>query len=125
MTRRAYLYFALTFILGVIVGGAGILLYGWYSGRWHHGPPRPEMVVQYLRKELNLSPSQTDQVRQIFKETGKKFQAIYVKSEPQFTAVRDESRNDIRKILNPQQLAKFNAMVQKWDERMKKHRPPH
>lgn len=124
MSRRAYLYFALTFILGVVVGGAGVLLYGWYSGRWHHGPPRPEQLVQYLRKELSLTPTQTDQVRQIVQDTGKKFMAVSKQMEPQFTAVRDESRNEIRKILDPGQLAKFNELVAKWDARAKHHTPP-
>jgi hypothetical protein len=123
MTRRAYLYFALTFILGVIVGGTGILLYGWYSGRWHHSPPRPEQVVQYLRKQLDLNPQQTDEIRQIMKQTGEKFGALHQQMEPQFEAIRDASRDQIRKILQPDQLSKFNAMVERWDSRMKSHRP--
>jgi Spy/CpxP family protein refolding chaperone len=123
MSRRAYLYFALTFVLGVIVGGVGILLFGWYSGRWHHRPPRTEQIVEYLHRELNLDPAQTQQVRKIVEETGKKFAAIHKQMDTQFDAVRDESREETRKILGPDQLAKFNALVQKWDARMKHHRP--
>jgi Spy/CpxP family protein refolding chaperone len=123
MSRRAYLYFALTFILGVVLGGVGVLMYGWYTGQWHHGPPRPERVVEFLTKELDLSPDQVQQVRQIVQQTGKKFDAIRIQAEPQFTAVRDQSRDQIRKILRPDQLTKFNALVQKWDQRMSKRRP--
>ena len=118
MTRRAYLYFLLTFILGAIVGWAGTYTFGWYSGRWHHRYSR-QHVVEYLHKQLSLSDAQTDQLKQIMNDMAKKDAALREQLEPQFQAIREESRNRVRQILNSQQLTKFNAMVERWDARSK------
>jgi hypothetical protein len=34
MTRRAYLYFIITFLLGIVVGGASVLFYGRQRCTW-------------------------------------------------------------------------------------------
>jgi Spy/CpxP family protein refolding chaperone len=121
MTRRAYLYFVLTFILGVVVGWAGTFMYGWYSGNWHRRPSR-QRIVHYLEHELNLTPSQTQQLQQIIDDMAKKDRQLHEQLEPQFRAIREEARNRTRQILNPQQLEKFNEMVKRWDERAGRHR---
>ncbi len=121
MTRRVYLYFALTFILGIIIGGSGVYYYAWSTG-WRRGFNR-ERVVNHFKTELGLSDSQVQQLRQILEETREKFGEIQKQMDPQFQAVREDSRNRIRKILNPQQVTKFDEMVKKWDERHRQPRP--
>jgi Tfp pilus assembly protein PilN len=121
MSRRAYFYFILVFVLGVVVGSAATVFYGWYSGRWHHRFDE-KRVVHFLRRELKLSDTQTQQVDQIIQQTEAKFRDLQQQAEPQFDAVRNESRDRIRKILNPQQLAKFNELVERFDARRKRHR---
>ncbi len=120
MTRRAYLYFVLTFILGLIVGSALTLIYGWHSGRWHRRPPNRQWIVAHLKRDLNLDGSQTAQVNQIVKDDMTKIRGLQKQLEPQFAAIRKQGRDRIRQILNPTQLAKFNAMVASWHARMKK-----
>jgi hypothetical protein len=124
MSRRAYLYFILTFVLGLIVGGAATIFFGWRSGmiRPHH--PDEKHIVRFLERDLNLSDSQTQQVEQIVHETGGKFRQLQQQNEPQFDAIRAESRDRIRKILNPDQLAKFNQLIERMDERRREHRRP-
>jgi hypothetical protein len=39
---------------------------------------------------------------------------------PQFQAIREEARTETRKILNSQQLEKFNEMVKRWDANRKR-----
>ena len=123
MTRRAYLYFLLTFLLGAVVGCVGVYTYGWYTGQWR-GKSSRHNVVEYLQRKLNLSDAQTQQLKQIVDEMKTKEQEVQQQVEPQFQAVREDARSRTRAILNPQQLQKFNEMVKRWDEWRKKH-PSH
>jgi Spy/CpxP family protein refolding chaperone len=122
MTRRAYLYFIVTFLLGVIVGGAGVLFYGWYGGRWHHGFDK-QRIVRRMSRDLNLSDSQVQQLNQIMDDSMKKFMELRKQMDPQFDAAREASNDRIRQILTPEQLTKFNEMLRRVDERMKRGRP--
>jgi len=122
MTRRAYLYFIVTFLLGVIVGGAGVLFYGWYGGHWHRGFEK-RRVVQRLTRELNLSDAQVKQLDQIMDDSMKRFEDLRKQFEPQFDAAREESNNRIRQILTPEQLTKFNDMLRRFEERGRRRRP--
>jgi Spy/CpxP family protein refolding chaperone len=122
MTRRAYLYFIITFLLGIVVGGAGVLFYGWYGGHWHRGFEK-QRIVQRLTRELNLTDAQVKQLDQIVDDSMKRFAELRKQFEPQFDAAREESNNRIRQILTPEQLTKFNEMVRRFEERGKRRRP--
>ncbi|HUZ46714.1 MAG TPA: hypothetical protein VMW54_08755 [Terriglobia bacterium] len=124
MSRRAYVYFLLTFLLGIIVGGVGAYSYGWYSGQWHR-KPHHHNIVEYLQRKLDLSSSQAAQLKEIVSEMQTKEREVQKQVQPQFQAVRNEARDRTRAILNPQQVEKFDEMVKHWDEWRKKHpRPP-
>lgn len=122
MTRRVYLYFMLTFLLGIVVGGVGLYMYGWYTGQWHRKLNRHH-VIEVLQRKLSLSAAQTAQLTQIVDEMQSKQDAVRQQVEPQFQAIREEARSRTRAILNPQQVQKFDEMVKRWDEWRKKH--PH
>jgi hypothetical protein len=124
MKRRAYVYFVLIFALGIIVGAAGMYSYGWYTGHWHPRFSR-HRVVDYLQKELSLSQSQTQQLQQIINNMERKESELRDQVEPQFQAIREETRAETRKILNAQQLDKFNAMVKRWDANRRRNAHPH
>jgi len=119
MTRRVYLYFALTFLLGIIVGIASLYTYGWYSGRWHRGFNK-ERIVRHLTRLLDLNDRQVQQLSQIIDESQKSFADLHSHVEPQFAALRERGRNQVRQILTPEQLAKYNEFVQKMDERRRR-----
>jgi hypothetical protein len=121
MKRRAYVYFALVFVLGIAIGAAGMYSYAWYTGHWHRGSSR-HRVIDYLHKELALSQPQTEQLQQIFRTMDQKESVLRDRVAPQFQAIREETRNEIRKMLNPEQLEKFNEMVKRWDARREKTR---
>jgi len=126
MRQRAYVYFVLIFILGIIIGATGMYSYGWYTGRWHQRFSR-HRVVDYLQKQLSLSQSQTQRLQQIISQMDQKESDLRDQVEPQFQAIREEARAATRRILNDRQLEKFNAMVKQWDARRRKgaHTPPH
>lgn len=123
MKRRAYLYFVLTFLLGVTAGGAGIFFYGWHSGHWHRDFDK-QRIVRHLTRKLSLSDPQVRQLNQILDESIKKYSELQKQVEPQFAAVREERRNRIRQILTPEQLPRFNELVRRHEERIKKQGPP-
>jgi len=122
MTRRAYLYFAVTFVLGVVVGGCGVFFYAWYSGHWHRQFER-QRVVRRLTRELRLSDTQVHQLDQILADTAKSYSELHKQVDPQFDAIRGQARDRIRQILAPEQVARFNEMVRQADERRRQHPP--
>jgi len=119
MTRRAYLYFALIFVLGVIVGGAGTYYYIWHAGLLRRTFNR-ERAVAHLKSELNLSDSQISQLRQILGDWDKKYSVLQGQVEPQFNTLHEQTRDRIRQILTPEQLQKFNEIARRNDEARKR-----
>jgi hypothetical protein len=116
MSRRAYLYFALTFLLGAIVGGTCVYYYAWSTGHWHR-PFDRQGFVSRLKGELNLSDTQVPQLEQILEGSTKKVRSAQQQADAQFNAIREETRNNIRQILSPQQTQKFDEFVRRLDER--------
>jgi len=125
MTRRVYLYFVLTIVLGAILGGVGVYYFLWYTGRMQH--PRgfnKDHAVAHLKKELNLSDAQVQQLGQIFDESSQKTRDLQKQIDPQFQAIHLETRARIRQILDPDQQKKFDEFVRSIDERRKRRGPP-
>ena len=122
MSRRAYLYFALTFLLGVIVGGTCVYYYAWSTGHWHR-PFNRRSFISRLKAELNLSDTQVPQLEQIIDGSTKKFESAQQQADSQLNAIRQETRNRIRQILSPQQTQEFDELVRRWDERRKRLAP--
>jgi Spy/CpxP family protein refolding chaperone len=115
MTRRVYLYFALTFVLGVCLGSAATYMFAWYTGHWHH-PYSRNAVLKDMQRQLQLSPPQVDKIGKILDDNFRKFQALQEQVHPQFVTLREQSQNEIRQVLNPAQLAKFNEIVREHEE---------
>ena len=123
MTRRVYIYFVLTFLLGVILGGAGAFFVTWYTGHWHVRFDR-QRIVNHMRRELNLSDNQVQQLRQILNETDAKFKELRKQTAPAFDTVRNEMHDRIRKILTSEQAAKFDEIVRRHEAERGRRRPP-
>jgi gas vesicle protein len=119
MSRRVYLYFALTFLLGVIVGGTCVYYYAWSTGHWRR-PFNRQIFVSYLKWELNLSDTQVPQLEQILDGSTQKFKSVQQQADSELNAIRQETRSKIRQILSPQQAQKFDEVVRRWDERRKR-----
>jgi len=120
MSRRAYLYFTLTFLLGVVVGGAAVYYYAWSSGHWHR-PFNRQNFVHRLKSELDLSDAQVTQLDRILDGSTAKVRTAQEQSDAQLNAIREDTRNQIRRILTPAQSPKFEELVRRWDERRKRY----
>ena len=119
-TRRVYVYFALTFLLGVLAGAAGAFFFGWHMMGPQGRSGRREWILRHMTRELDLSSSQVGQVRAIMEETGGKIDALRKQQRPQFDALLAESRDRVRKILTPQQATRFDEMMKKFEEHRKR-----
>ena len=61
-------------------------------------------------------PGQVEKIRDIMKQTGHKIDLIRRQHSPEYDAIRAEARDQIRKVLTPQQAIKFDEMVKKFEE---------
>jgi Spy/CpxP family protein refolding chaperone len=125
MTRRVYIYFVATIVLGAVLGGVSTYYFLWTTGRvQHHGGFNKDRAVAHLKKDLNLSDAQAQQVGQIFDEASKKVRDLQEQIDPQFQAIHLETRAHIRQILNPDQAKKFDEFVRQIDARHKRDGSP-
>ncbi|MBK8971034.1 MAG: hypothetical protein IPM37_06565 [Hahellaceae bacterium] len=87
--------------------------------------PDPAKQLEHLTDTLLLTPEQATQVSGILQETQKKRQELVEAQKPQREAFRksmsslhDEARAKFSKVLNPEQLARFDKMH---EERKARH----
>jgi len=123
ITRRAYLYFVLTLVLGILIGACGLFLFALKTGAWHRAYSR-ERVVKGLIHDLSLSPAQAGQLKGILEESGKQRRVVEDEMNHRFDELREQTRNRIRQILNPEQLAKFNEIARRHDEERRRMKRP-
>jgi len=119
MSRRAYIYFALTFLLGVVVGGTCVYYYAWSAGHWRR-PFDRQSFVRRLKGELELSDSQVTQLDRILDGSTSRVRTAQEQSDAQLNSIRQDTRSQIRQILSPEQSQKFDELVRRWDERRKR-----
>ncbi len=119
MSRRAYLYFALTFLLGAIIGGACVYYYAWNTGHWHR-PFDRRSFISHLKSDLDLSDTQVRELEQIVDDSTGKVHSAQRQADSVLNAIRQETRGRIQQILSPEQNQKFDEIVRRWDERRKK-----
>jgi Spy/CpxP family protein refolding chaperone len=119
--------FVLTFITGILLGSS----IGWRVFEHHRFEGRnPEVrnqrMVKLFSRKLALTPDQREKLIKILDEKRQKMDALRNESRPRFEALRLSTQDDIRAILNPDQIEKFNALEAQWEERRaKRHGPPH
>lgn len=89
----------LIFLAGLLLG----MSFGWW-GRAHHSPGRR---LEHFSKKLDLTSEQSAKVKTLMDEK------------------RKSTKEEIRKILNPEQLKKYEQMEARREKRRKKrHGPP-
>jgi Spy/CpxP family protein refolding chaperone len=83
-----------------------------------------EFLINKMNDKVGLTQNQQDQIRKILEETNEKYRELRINVieprihdvEPQFNAVRQESRDRIRALLNPDQLPKYEDMIRERDK---------
>jgi uncharacterized membrane protein len=116
----------LIFVLGGVAGAVSYYLYRDHNktattAKTGTGPPD---IVEGMARELNLDAHQKEQLRVIFGEGRKRFQALNQQFRPlyeninnqfwpQWEKIRDETDDQVRKILRPDQRAHFEDFLKK------------
>jgi len=117
---EAALLVAVVFVLGVLLGVVGNHVWGESVWGMREATPPPNHLSVELTQELQLTPDQQKQLNGIIADTQSKWRALYAPLEPQRTDIREQSHEQMRKLLTPEQLPKFDAFMRRLDEQRKR-----
>src|SRR5689334_17524836 len=114
----------LTFLIGLLMG----TVLGAVRARSMFRRPtdpavRQERMLKKFSSRLDLSADQRQTVGQILNTKRTKIDAIFVQMRPQFEAVRQETSDEIKKVLNPDQQKKYEALDAEMEQRFKERFP--
>ena len=131
--RRAAFWVAAVFVLGMALGGVFGYFYG-HRGTVAAAPPplsdaeRHAKRLDQLTRELSLNDTQRQQMGLLLTQAHVDIQAVRTKQaqllEVDMDQVRRKSRDQMRSILTPEQLPKFEDFLKRLDEERKKNAPP-
>lgn len=120
----ATLVIVLTFFLGGIAGAAGYYLVNRQIMASSPRPPErstPHNIVEELAQGLSLNSQQKSQLKGIIDSGRDRYRALSSQMRPQYDAIRDQTRQEIRQILTEEQKSRFAKIVKDIDERHKGH----
>lgn len=131
--RKAAVWVAVVFVLGLALGGVFGYFYG-HRAVVIAGPPvlsEPERRARRLDQmthELNLNDSQRQQIDTLLLQIHNDFKSIHDKNatqlETEMREARQKSREQIRALLTPEQVPKFEEFLKRLDEERKRNAPP-
>jgi Spy/CpxP family protein refolding chaperone len=123
---KARLIVVSVFVIGFAAGALALNLYQQLTSSSKDKGPRngAEFLINKMNDKVGLTQNQQDQIRKILEETNDKYRELRVNVieprihdvEPQFNAVRQESRDRIRALLTPDQLPKYEKMIEERDK---------
>jgi hypothetical protein len=114
----------LIFLLGAVSGGLVMhLAYRSHMETFLKGDrkAREEILLNRLSRKLDLDESQREKVRAIVEKTHAEMNKIRKQYRPQMEAVLEKSRAEVRLILRPDQLEKFEKFVAERKARHGRH----
>jgi hypothetical protein len=120
MTRTriaAGLLLLATFVLGGFFGGAVSTYAERRDFAKRHGHKERPTYVDRLDQEVSLRPPQRDSISAILDRHRPVMDSLWAIVGPQFDSERESIRREIRAVLSPEQLERYNAMIQRQDNR--------
>jgi Spy/CpxP family protein refolding chaperone len=120
---KALLWVFAIFVIGIVIGVSSAFIF--QRARWdpgetspsrsdpsrNRGTTEPEAVLRSMTERLDLSDEQQKQLLVILQEARDEYRQIHRDSKQSFRESRNQTRARIREILNPDQLAKFDAYI--------------
>jgi len=122
----------LIFGIGVLFGGS--LVFFWAQPRFPfpdrapgrrqelRNNPSPERSMSYLSDVLDLSPSQRTDLLRILEESRQQLGELNKESNRRHRGVRRETLEQIRAILEPEQMEKFEEFLAQREQRWQRRR---
>ena len=115
---KARLVIAAVFVIGFAAGALSLNLYQKFTS---NAPEKVDphdragVIIQRIDEKVSLSDAQKTQIRQILDNSREKYAEIHKEIDPQFDAVRQQTRNEIRAVLTENQLPKVEEMFNEKD----------
>ena len=126
--RKAALWVGAVFLLGAMLGGVLGFLFAHRPVNAANAPlsepERRARRVEQLTHELALTPQQAQQLDSILLQRHTETKAIHDQLDAQMNEVREKGRAQVRTILTPEQLPKFETFLKRMDEERKRNAPP-
>lgn len=116
---RGVLLGFLILVCGMVIGGGLTTRILWKRVESNILHPRliPERIVEHMESSLDLSPEQTEQIREIFARSFERFDELRVEMEPLVKAELDSIREEVAAVLTPEQLEKWNRRFDRMRKR--------
>ncbi len=123
---RRWVRVLLAFVIffgGVTVGSAGTIIVAVHRIRYiiQHPQEAPQRLTAMLRRRLDLTPDQADQVEAIIAVRQRHLQEIRRENQPRVDAELEGLRHDIDGVLDPEQRDKWDTM---FDDAITRWLPP-
>ena len=121
--KRAALWLGLVFVAGAVLGIAATHFYaGRLDGGWRISPHEYRLqLLAKLTKDLGLDEGQQREVEVILDEIGERFRSVREAIEPEFEAIRSERAERIMSLLDQQQRAKYESILEERERRRAEH----
>ncbi len=97
-------------VIGVAVGWFAAVR---FAPERSHRPWQKGQMLERFSRELDLTPEQKTQVAKVFEAKRAQLTALREEMRPRLEAARLSSQNEIRRLLDPAQSEKFDAMEAK------------
>ena len=109
------LLWVLVFLLGGVAGAVSYRLYWMYSrpAAPRMVPPKPADIIDGMARELKLDGRQKESLKAIFSQSLHRYRALGEEYKPQWEAIRNETDEQIKQMLRPDQRAQYEAFLQK------------
>jgi Spy/CpxP family protein refolding chaperone len=115
--------FSLILLSGVLIG-CTLSWWTFNQRRFENRGHRHERMMNMFSRKLALSEEQRRDFSRILGEGRKKMDALRDKARPEYEAIRKDTQNEIRKILTPAQMEKFDDIERKAEERRTRRNAP-
>ncbi|HWY06150.1 MAG TPA: hypothetical protein VNY24_04775 [Candidatus Acidoferrales bacterium] len=125
--KKAAIWLALVFILGTATGG----VFGYSLARRSYASTRTAAPsdaerrakkIAEMTQAIGLTAEQAQKADGIIKNAQSEIRAIHDKSDAEVDVLRMKNREQVRSLLTPEQLPKFEQFVQRMDEERKKQK---
>ncbi|MCB0355065.1 MAG: hypothetical protein KDD64_16145 [Bdellovibrionales bacterium] len=93
---------------------------------WHSDKEggKEQFLLRLFTKKLDLDADQQQKTKELLMRQGAKIRELFRKTRPDFEAIREEAKQEMRGYLREDQLDKFAALEKRMEEFREKHGSP-
>jgi Spy/CpxP family protein refolding chaperone len=111
----------LSFLLGMLIA-AGLFRYRTYLCKPAENQKHFTRMLNKFSSRLDLTPDQKQAVSNLLQTKREKIKLMRDEMKPRFDEIRKNTSEEIRKLLNPNQLEKFKKFEEEQEKRWERRR---